>query len=564
MKRLTAFLLALLFALPAALAEESPLTRQARLDLTEALGFTAVEAAQFVIEDREEEDGTVRYWHPDHPDWVYTEAYDEWGNIRATTPFDTGYTHDCGESAVRAVLDAARENGWLTAWDESASDALLRACAVHGVHRPSTALRMAANAAQAVQGLFETFYGPEAGWTTAVAARRDETLAACGLAPDPLPFHVRGVRRQTGAQWPMENAVFSLVLFDGETPAEIERALADQRLAGWTAASGALLTQTRDSGEPSGNGLAILEKDGRRQLVQLAMLRGEWRAYPLGENALYRDGDCRASYSGAHGCFVIAYRVGDEEISVYCQPRAWEDGFDRIATHLYARERVNRETGEAEWIAADQSLGATWMKESTVADPGEGIAYPCRGFPTVLGALPMEEFPDTMDAALRYAPPIPAGYTLTNGVNLRAKTSSRSKSLGMLLPGTMLPVIATLPGDPFPWIETRVGFLHGYVSSAYTMEGASYWDSGVQRFAAARRELSLKSSTGLLAGTVGTLPAGTKMHVVIADGDWLYVDVPRGDMAWFMDPGGTFGWVRAADVCQALMPCQLDWLTDGR
>ena len=105
MKRLTAFLLALLFALPAALAEESPLTRQARLDLTEALGFTAVEAAQFVIEDPEEEDGMVRYWHPDHPDWVYTEAYDEWGNIRATTPFDTGYTHDCGESAVRAVLD---------------------------------------------------------------------------------------------------------------------------------------------------------------------------------------------------------------------------------------------------------------------------------------------------------------------------------------------------------------------------------------------------------------------------------------------------------------------------
>ena len=73
------------------------------------------------------------------------------------------------------------------------------------------------------------------------------------------------------------------------------------------------------------------------------------------------------------------------------------------------------------------------------------------------------------------------------------------------------------------------------------------------------RDNILKNGTGLFAGTVASFPAGTKMHVVMEDGDWLYVDVPRGEMEYLMDPEGTFGYVKKEDVLMASMICMLDW-----
>ena len=69
-----------------------------------------------------------------------------------------------------------------------------------------------------------------------------------------------------------------------------------------------------------------------------------------------------------------------------------------------------------------------------------------------------------------------------------------------------------------------------------------------------------KNGTGLFAGTVASFPLGTKMHVVMEDGDLLYVDVPRGDMAYLMDPEGTFGYVKKDDVFMASLNCILDWM----
>ena len=61
-------------------------------------------------------------------------------------------------------------------------------------------------------------------------------------------------------------------------------------------------------------------------------------------------------------------------------------------------------------------------------------------------------------------------------------------------------------------------------------------------------------------GSKERFPTGTKMHVVMEDGDWLYVDVPRGDMAYLMDPEGTFGYVKKDDVFMASLNCILDWM----
>ena len=100
----------------------------------------------------------------------------------------------------------------------------------------------------------------------------------------------------------------------------------------------------------------------------------------------------------------------------------------------------------------------------------------------------------------------------------------------------------------------------GYVASNYILGGVSFSPvMAPQPVAKAKREITLKNGTGLFAGTVASFPAGTKMHVVMEDGDWLYVDVPRGEMEYLMDPEGTFGYVKKEDVLMASMICMLDW-----
>ena len=77
--------------------------------------------------------------------------------------------------------------------------------------------------------------------------------------------------------------------------------------------------------------------------------------------------------------------------------------------------------------------------------------------------------------------------------------------------------------------------------------------------AEAQEEIPLKKGTGLFDGTVQTLPAGTKMHVIIENDDWLYVDVPQGEIEFLMDVDGAFGYVRKADVTFLSIIPGLDW-----
>ena len=64
---------------------------------------------------------------------------------------------------------------------------------------------------------------------------------------------------------------------------------------------------------------------------------------------------------------------------------------------------------------------------------------------------------------------------------------------------------------------------------------------------------------GLFDGTVQTLPAGMKMHVIIENDDWLYVDVPQGEIEFLMDVNGVFGYVRKSDVTFLPIIPGLDW-----
>ena len=77
--------------------------------------------------------------------------------------------------------------------------------------------------------------------------------------------------------------------------------------------------------------------------------------------------------------------------------------------------------------------------------------------------------------------------------------------------------------------------------------------------AESKKEFTLKRGTGWFDGSVGTWPAGTQMHVIFESGDWLYVDIPSGEMNWVMDPEGTFGFVHRNDVTEMPASSLIRW-----
>ena len=148
-------------------AGEIDLMPYAASNLTEVLGYTAEEAEAFVFERRE--GGEVAFWHPDHPDWVYTVFIDrKTGQISGTTPFDTGYARYRGENTVRELMRAVREKGWFATWDREAREEMLALLNKENI-RISTELLFAESAGSAAHGFFESCYGPEFGWTEALS-----------------------------------------------------------------------------------------------------------------------------------------------------------------------------------------------------------------------------------------------------------------------------------------------------------------------------------------------------------------------------------------------------------
>ena len=527
--------------------------------LTEVLGYTEEEVKDFVFEERE--GGVLAYWPKEHPSWVYTTVYKNNVPLESTTPFDTGYTGFCGENAVRNLLRTMKEKNWISEWSEENKNALLDACLENNV-RISTEMYLSESAAQGLQGFFESCYGPAAGWTDALFELRDSVFAEYGLTAEEWPFHVPGVRRISRRNIYQSDLTRTYTLFDGgEYPDELKAAFSDPHLTGWTCHSGALsFDESREKpGKGTGKGLAAFEKDGKRQLVQLVFQDGQWTVYPLGTNALYPTGDYRVTFDTQQNAFAVQYLLSDDETAAFYLScgQIKRDDVILSCTTINSYERVNRKTGEAIWIGVNRSGMPTWQKELTP----DGMPYPVANFPSYLGVTPITEFPTTLEAARQSVfPGMPEGYVYSVEVNLRTQRSSRSTSHGVLNAGTLLPVLERLPGDPSEWIRTKVGFLEGFVVDTYVHDGQTQSANlSALPTVEAQKDIPLKKGTGLFDGTVQTLPAGTKMHVIIENGDWLYVDVPQGEIEFLMDVDGAFGYVRKADVTFLSIIPGLDW-----
>lgn len=541
--------------------------------LTEVFGYTVEEADAFCFED----DGVQKltYYQPEHPEWAYTLIYNAQGSISWEMPFHSNYSSYPGENSVRWFLRQAQEGQWFTRWnEENRSNA--QTALINGDISPDRQLSIALSqndvaADQLIQAFFTSCYGPEQNWPKAVSGWRDEVLDQYGVTLS----RTTAIPEKGTVEYVIPHGITysetTVCEFKGEVPEELQTVFqAEPRLNGWKCITGVMFTIPENPlSNYSGCGVAAFEKDGERLLVGFEQTMGQWILYPIGTNALYQDPALELSitganqngqtyiirYDGADGMQAFAFSINNPTGDVWghaflCSLKSYEaisaDGVDRVSINCdHIRDN--------EWDFIEQH-GDETISETVVT-------Y----YPVWMGILDIKDFPRSIALARKTTSPVPEGYVMAGSVHLRKDHSSHSADLGTLQPGTLLPVLDTVPGDPHPWIRTSIGQLKGYVCAEYTTDNVGSTininTSYPMPVAVTKKPVELKNGTGWFAGTVQQLSEGTWMRVIMEKDDWLYVVVPREEYhdAWMMDADGTYGYVKKSDVSIGALEIQLEW-----
>ena len=545
--------------------------------LTEIYGYTQEEADQFLCSVTETENTLEYVLYPaEHPNWRYTHVLNRKNGVCEDdlSPF-SGTNQPGYEGWLRAILQRAAEESWFENWDETAMTALYDQMTQWEFRRSARLEAGLAQknltAAETVQELFVSTFGDELSWTEPAREWRDEVLAQHGLNRETVSTApVQGVQR-----WQAEGHVadkITVVEFTGQLPEELQSLCENEpHLAGWSCLSGAMrLPETANR-----SALMAFGRGEERLLVMAMEMEDELHLLPVGEQALLPGRAFSIHYDPQENLYSIEYPLdenGEETECFRVLPAAVQRSGEerRILCIIKDYRRVNQKTLEGfvlESLEYESAAEGNWR--ATVYRPGKPTES--RDFdlnlPHWLDDQSAADFPRSMEECEQLAEAgsgIPEGYAVCRGVHLRQKTSSRSKDLGEFKPGTLVRVLETVPGDPWPWAHVQVGSLEGYMCNLYVSYEGSTNDTPVSQIvplpvAETLCETALKESTALLGGTVAQLPAGTQMHVLCEYDGWLYVCVPRNEPGWLMDVDGQYGFVKAADVRTAASFVQLDW-----
>ena len=545
--------------------------------LTEIYGYTQEEADQFLCSVTETE-STLEYmlYPAEHPNWRYTHVLNRKNGACEDdlSPF-SGTNQPGYEGRLRAILQRAAEENWFENWTEASMTALYDQMTQWEFRRSARLEAGLAQknltAAETVQELFVSTFGDELSWTEPVREWRDEVLAQHDLNRETVSTApVQGVQR-----WQAEGRVtgkMTVVEFTGQLPEELQSLYVNEpHLAGWSCLSGAMRLP-----ETAGRSALMAFGRGEERLLVMAMvLEGELHLLPVGERTLLPGRSFSIHYDPQESLYSIEYPLdenGEETECFRVLPAAVQRSGEerRILCIIKDYRRVNQKTLEGfvlESLEYESAAEVNWR--ATVYRPGKPTES--RDFdlnlPHWLDDQSAADFPRSMEECEQLAEAgsgIPEGYAVCRGVHLRQKTSSRSKDLGEFKPGTLVRLLETVPGDPWPWAHVQVGSLEGYMCNLYVSYEGSTNDTPVSQIvplpvAETLCETALKESTALLGGTVAQLSAGTRMHVLCEYDGWLYVCVPRNEPGWLMDVDGQYGFVKAADVRTAASFVQLDW-----
>lgn len=562
-------LLCLCLMLSTAHADYDP--KQAAIDsLTEIYGYTAEEADDFCFED----DGIQRltFYQPGHPDWAYTLLYNAQGTISCESPFHSDYSGYPSEGNMHWFLKLAQEGQWFTHWNEENRSAVRDAlddCNITPDRQLSLALMKDDVAAdQLIQAFFTSCYNTEDKWTAPMIGWRNEVLAQYGVTLSRMTdVPEKGIYEYTKPRG-LHFSETTVCEFKGEVPEELQAVFqADPHLNGWTCLTGIMYTCQEDY---CGYTIAAFEKDGQRLLAGFERAKGQWSVFPIGMNALFQDASLELSITGVSGRgsdFVIRY---DGPNGMQAFTVSFNNPTDAVRGHCFmcsleGYEAISADGADAVSISFNYGRNNEWSFTEQHGDERVSetvITY----YPVWMGVRDIEEFPRSIAQAKATISPVPEGYAMASSVHLRKDRSSRADDLGTLLPGTLFPIMDTLPGDPYPWIRTSIGQVKGYVCQRYT--SASDEPSGSIDYdyplpvAQAKHSIDLKAGTGWFDRTVQRLEEGTTMRIIMESGDWLYVVVPCSEHhdAWVMDVDGVYGYVKKADVAVGALEIQLEWM----
>lgn len=548
--------LALLFAAPAH-AEE---VRDRVLNLlTEVYGYTVEESQAFTIEVN----GTqARFFPAGHPDWVYTACYDGGELVESSTPFSpTAAARGPypGESTVREGMRRLREE-WLPTWNEESRAKMgewLKEWVVYANDTLRGGLQTGTISGQdAVREFLVSCYGELGFWPKAVREWERELLSDLEL-PSPSARAAKpaqGVKRWEAAKYGNPKTKDQFVQFVGEAPEELEQVFAAPAFQGWTLLCGAMYREdVEDAPGRHWAGLAAFERDGRRWLVALLEQDdGQWKLDSLGENSLYPERDFWIENGSNAYSFDIVYPISDVEKEWFTVARHLYDHFYGVDCRVEGYTRRNTATGEG--IAIEAWLPPSEYRVTVTAANGDQKEEKIpKDICVQMSVAALNDFPTTLEACRQAENfSMPQGYGYTNGVHLRAKTSTRSKDLGDYNAGTLVQVLGREPGDPYDWYHVRVGRAEGYMSSIYVAydEDLITSVSGYTPLPVgeAVEDIRLRGGTGWFAKTVGEVPKGTRMHILAQCGDWLHVMITQGELGSIMDVNGTDGYVKESQI----------------
>ena len=572
MKRCAAWLLACLLVM--ILIPAYALTNEEALDrvnsyLTEVYSYTVEDAEQFQASVKLQCDGwLISYWPKEQPGWIYTAMYNAETNriSNAVSPFygKGEYANYPGEGTVREGLNRARKYGWFAIWEPHMQQELQQFMAEWGI-KPTASLSEGLStgkitAGNALHEYFVSCYGDEMFWTPELKQWHDAELEAFGLVISPAEEMeiTEGVFSYQGIAY--NNQKTRAVRFIGEVPQELETVFSHPQLAGWECLCGA--TVQNDSNE-YGHGLAVFEKDDQRLLVALRHQADlEWEISPVSKQALYTDKEMYILPDASSlRQFVIVYQNSETEterfeVSVaYMSDTRMDAAIDRYI-------RMDEKTGNGIAFTFGSAIKAACYENHRITSQEQDFYF----VTSMMSMTDIMEFPTTLEALQNtQSAMIPEGYALCRGVHLRKSTSSRSKDLGEYNDGVLVKVLGTEQGNPDPWYHVQVGVAEGYMSSVYVDDAATENTAYTLRHplpvAQAQKEIKLKSSMSLLAGTIQKVPEGTMMHILAdCDDGWLHVSIPQSEKQWTMDLNGMDGYVKEDDVLLGGTPLELAWL----
>ena len=547
-------------------AEEPDPYARALASLTEVYSYTAEEAQAFVFEPYGEY--AVSYHDPLHPEWTYVVQPDlKYGGLEDLSPFSGP---QCGEGAVRTVLREAQDKGWFRRWGKMSRQALLESMNAQGISPTPELETETVSAARAVHLFFVSAYGDSFLWRPAVRQWRNAVLEQNALSAEDVAEYPAG--SSDGAAFlqailPDPDYIdANIIYFEGLPPLALREALRDSRLQGWRLISGSLTESKVRMDANHAAALMLFEKGGDRLLIMAVQdtPKGSWTLTRVDEGCLLPGRTPRILHQRS------SYRFGRAFAICYTDPG--QPSFTLLVDPYQPHESATPLCPLSACVMYDEKSQTGWRWEADVLTeyPANGVPRETRGvaaLPYCLDQVDGGAFPATADEVLAYANvPVPEGYgVVSSSVHLRAQTSTRSGDLGVFNAGTLVQVEAALPGDPRPWYQVRCGRIGGYVVGdyiAYAPRGAAplpLQSCVPLPVARAAQDTYLRRDTGLLSPSVIDLPKGSEMHVLLETGGWLYVAVPRGDMSWYMDVKGIYGFVRAGEVTQYASLPALQW-----